>query len=104
MAELSGYQLRYPNARKQTLEQALHLLFAGSADSSSAELWSGLRPVTPDSVPVIGATPYPGLYVNAGHGTLGWTMSTGSGRLIADIISGKAPEIDTSQLDITRYL
>jgi len=103
MAELSGYQLRYPQPRKHTLEQALHLLFAGSSDSSSAELWSGLRPVTPDSVPIIGATPYQGLFINAGHGTLGWTMSTGSGRLIADIISANKPEIDASQFNISRY-
>jgi len=103
MAEISGYKLRYPPARKKTLEQALHLLFPGSSDSQSAQLWSGLRPVTPDSIPIIGATPYPGLYINAGHGTLGWTMSTGSGRLIADIISGQPPEIDASRLDISRY-
>jgi len=103
MAELSGYQLHYPPARKETLEQALHLLFADSADSSSAKLWSGLRPVTPDSVPVIGPTPYPGLYINAGHGTLGWTMSTGSGRLIADLISGIRPEIEASPFAFSRY-
>jgi len=103
MAELSGYQLRYPAARKKTLEKALHLLFAGAADSQDAQLWSGLRPVTPDSVPVIGATPYQGLYINAGHGTLGWTMSTGSGRLIADIISQREPDIDGAPFALTRY-
>jgi len=103
MAELSGYQLRYPPARKKTLEKVLHLLFAGAADSQAAELWSGLRPVTPDSVPAIGATRYQGLYINAGHGTLGWTMATGSGRLIADIISGHKPEIDAAPLALSRY-
>jgi len=103
MAELSGYQLRYPPARKKTLEKALHLLFARAADSQDAQLWSGLRPVTPDSVPIIGATRYQGLYINAGHGTLGWTMSTGSGRLIADIISNRKPEIDASPLALSRY-
>jgi len=103
MAELSGYRLRYPDARKQTLVEALNLLFSGSADGHSAQLWSGLRPVTPDSVPVIGKTPFQGLYINAGHGTLGWTMSTGSGRLIADIITGNKPEIEAHNLDISRY-
>jgi len=103
MAELSGYRLSYQNSRKQTLEQALHLLFAGAADSHDAKLWSGLRPVTPDSVPVIGATRYNGLYINAGHGTLGWTMSTGSGRLIADIISNHTPEIDAAAFALSRY-
>lgn len=59
--------------------------------------------MTPDSPPIIGATRLDGLYLNTGHGTLGWTMSCGSGRVIADIISGRKPEIDTNGLGIERY-
>lgn len=103
MAEVSGYEIKLPKARLKTLEEALHMMFAGAADTSGAQLWSGLRPVTPDSVPIIGKTRFQGLYVNAGHGTLGWTMATGSGRLIADIIAGDKTEIDPTGLDITRY-
>ncbi|AQS40875.1 MAG: FAD dependent oxidoreductase family protein [Candidatus Tokpelaia hoelldobleri] len=103
MAEISGYDIHLCPARQRTLEKALHLMFPGAADTSNARLWSGLRPVTPDSVPIIGKTPYRNLFINAGHGTLGWTMACGSGRLIADIISGKTPEIDTAGFDISRY-
>jgi len=103
MAELSGYHIHLPKARQRTLETALHMMFKGAGDTSNVKLWSGLRPVTPDSVPVIGKTRYHGLFINAGHGTLGWTMACGSGRLIADIISGQKPEIDPKELDISRY-
>lgn len=103
MAEVSGYDIQLSPARQRTLEEALHLMFAGAADTSNARLWSGLRPVTPDSVPIIGKTPYDNLFINAGHGTLGWTMACGSGQLIADIISGRTPEIEPAGLDISRY-
>jgi D-amino-acid dehydrogenase len=59
--------------------------------------------MTPDSTPIIGATKYDNLYINAGHGTLGWTMSAGSARVMADLISGKKPDIDTSDLGLSRY-
>jgi len=103
MAEISGYNLHLSPARQRTLEEALHLMFPGAADTSNAGLWSGLRPVTPDSVPIIGKTPYDNVFINAGHGTLGWTMACGSGQLIADIISGKTPQINPAGLDISRY-
>lgn len=103
MAEVSNYNLTYKEARRNTLQEALHLMFPGAGDSSQSELWSGRRPVTPDSVPILGATPFKGLYLNSGHGTLGWTMSTGSGKFLADIISGNRPEIDPNGLDISRY-
>ena len=67
------------------------------------EFWCGLRPNTPDSTPIIGKTPYANLFLNTGHGTLGWTMSLGAGRLIADIISGKTPEIEAEDLGLSRY-
>jgi D-amino-acid dehydrogenase len=102
MAEISGYNNRLEPARRRTLEHSVMDLFPGG-DPKQATFWSGLRPMTPDGTPVIGATPVKGLYLNTGHGTLGWTMSSGSGRLIADIVSGKAPEIDARDLAIGRY-
>lgn len=104
MAEVSGYEIKLKDARLKTLTEALNMMFKGAADlSKKPELWSGLRPVTPDSVPILGATKYPNLFINAGHGTLGWTMAAGSGRFLADVISGKKPDIDPAKLDISRY-
>ena len=86
--------------RRRPLEFSAGDLFGNGANFSDATFWSGLRPMTPDSPPIIGATRLDGLYLNTGHGTLGWTMSCGSGRVIADIISGRKPEIDTNGLGI----
>ena len=101
MAEISGYNNRLDPARRRTLEHSVTDLFPGG-DLSRATFWSGLRPMTPDGTPVIGATRIKGLYLNTGHGTLGWTMSSGSGRLIADLVSGRSPEIDARDLGIGR--
>ena len=78
-------------------------LFPGAGDLDAATFWSGLRPMTPDSTPVIGGTNIPNLFLNTGHGTLGWTMACGSGQVIADIIGGRKPEIETADLAISRY-
>jgi D-amino-acid dehydrogenase len=78
-------------------------LFPRGGDLSRAEFWTGLRPMTPDGTPIIGETPYDNLYLSTGHGTLGWTMATGTGRLIADVLSGRKPEIDTDGLSMSRY-
>ncbi len=102
MAEISGYNLTLEPARKRTLLHSVMDLFPGG-DGENAFFWSGLRPMTPDGTPVIGATSISGLYLNTGHGTLGWTMSCGSARLIADIVSGRPTEIDASDLSIGRY-
>lgn len=102
MAEISGYTNDLGLARRQTLEHSVTDLFPGG-NVAEATFWSGLRPMTPDGTPVIGATPIRGLYLNTGHGTLGWTMSTGSARVIADIVSGRAPDIDATDLAISRY-
>ncbi len=102
MAEISGFNNRLEPARRRTLEHSVSDLFPGG-DLTRATFWSGLRPMTPDGTPVIGATPVKGLYLNTGHGTLGWTMSSGSGRLIADLVSGRAPEIDATDLALSRY-
>ena len=74
---------------RRTLE-----LFPGGGDPAGVQFWTGLRPTTPSNVPYIGATRYPNLYLNTGHGTLGWTHACGSARAVADIVSGRKPEID----------
>ena len=103
MAEISGYNNALPERRRATLVHSLTDLFAGAGDIDAATYWSGLRPMTPDGTPVIGATPYSNLFLNTGHGTLGWTMACGSGRVIADLVSGIAPDIEASDLSIARY-
>ncbi len=69
-------------------------IFPGVGDYESATPWAGMRPATPSNVPIIGRTGLSNLYVNTGHGTLGWTLACGSGAALADIISGRKPEVD----------
>lgn len=102
-AEISGYSSQLYNARRATLDHSLTDLFPRGGDLSKATFWSGLRPMTPDGPPVIGPTQYANLHLNTGHGTLGWTMSCGSGRVLADMLSGKKPEVDVSALTVERY-
>ncbi|KJV11114.1 amino acid dehydrogenase [Elstera litoralis] len=102
-AELSGFTDDLPQSRRATLETSVRDLFPTGGDIASASFWSGLRPMTPDGTPIIGPTRLGNLYLNTGHGTLGWTMSCGSGRVLADLMSGKKPEIETSDLSIIRY-
>jgi len=102
MAEISGYTNDLGLARRRTLEHSVTDLFPGG-DVAKASFWSGLRPMTPDGTPVIGPTKIKGLYLNTGHGTLGWTMSSGSARVISDLVSGRKPDIDATDLAISRY-
>ena len=102
-AELAGYTLKLHEARRKTLSHVVSDLFPKGGDVSRAEFWCGLRPMTPDGTPVIGATPIANLFLATGHGTLGWTMAAGTGRVIADVISGRAAGIDLSGLTIARY-
>jgi D-amino-acid dehydrogenase len=102
-AELGGYNDRLYASRRATLEHSVHDLFPQGGDLAKATFWTGLRPMTPDGPPVIGPTPIPNLYLNTGHGTLGWTMACGSGRLLADLLSGRRPEIEARDLAIGRY-
>ena len=67
--------------------------FGAAIDTSRVDYWTGLRPATPSNVPLIGRTRYPNLYLNTGHGTLGWTMAAGSGKALAELMSGAKPEI-----------
>ncbi|MEO6395686.1 MAG: D-amino acid dehydrogenase [Devosia sp.] len=102
-AEIAGWDTTLRPHRRGPLERSLRDLFPRAGDLSKASFWCGLRPMTPDGTPVIGKTRYPNLYLSTGHGTLGWTMAAGSGRVLADLVSGKAPEIDTSDLGLGRY-
>jgi len=102
-AEISGYSNRLRSARRATLDHSLSDLFPRGGNLAEATFWSGLRPMTPDGPPVIGATRHANLYLNTGHGTLGWTMACGSARVLADLLSGRKPEIDTTELALTRY-
>jgi D-amino-acid dehydrogenase len=104
MAEVAGFNLTLRDARRATLEMCVNDLFPGGGDTSQATFWTGLRPMTPDGTPVVGRTPLSNLYLNTGHGTLGWTMSCGSGQLLADLISGKQPAIKADDLSVYRYL
>ena len=103
MAEIARFNMDLPPARQATLTHSVEDLFAGAGDQSQAKFWCGLRPMTPDGTPVIGRTRYDNFWLNTGHGTLGWTMSCGSARVLADMISGVKPEIDTTDLSIARY-
>ena len=93
-AELNGYDTSVNAMRCQAILRRTLELFPGAGDASRAQFWAGLRPATPSNVPYIGATRYANLFLNTGHGTLGWTHSCGSGRALADIVSGRWPEID----------
>jgi len=103
MAELMGYDLSLNPRRRETLEMVVNSLFPSGGDIKAATFWTGLRPMTPDGTPIVGATPYANLSLNTGHGTLGWTMACGSGRLLADLVTGRPPEISTEGLSIERY-
>lgn len=102
-AELAGLDLRLRNKPLATLRMVVNDLFPGGGDNSDAGYWAGLRPMTPDGTPVVGATAVKNLFLNTGHGTLGWTMSCGSAHVLSDIMSGRRPAISVEGLDIGRY-
>jgi D-amino-acid dehydrogenase len=103
MAELAGFDLSLHDKRKRTLLHSVEDLFGGAGDTRQTQFWTGLRPMTPDGTPVVGKTSVANLFMNTGHGTLGWTMAAGSGRVLADIVSGRATQIDSSDLGFDRY-
>lgn len=103
MAELAGYGTELNPRRRETLEMVLEDLYPGCGDLEQGEFWSGLRPMTPDSTPIIGETAIPGVFLNTGHGTLGWTMACGSAKLLSDIVVGKRPTIRCDDLSLSRY-
>ena len=93
-AELAGYSLDLNPVRCEALIRRTQELFPEAAHYGEATFWTGLRPSTPSNVPIIGPTRFGNLYINTGHGTLGWTLACGSGRALAAIISGRKPAVD----------
>ncbi|MFJ4288664.1 D-amino acid dehydrogenase [Cupriavidus sp. NPDC089707] len=104
MAQIVGYDRSLDPAKRRTLEHVVTDLFPGAGDVSQATFWTGLRPMTPDGTPIIGPTQVRGLWLNTGHGTLGWTMACGSGKLLSDLVSGTSPVIRADDLSVGRYL
>jgi D-amino-acid dehydrogenase len=102
-AELAGYSVELREPRRRTLEHVVTDLFPTGGDVAKASFWCGLRPMTPDGTPIIGPTRYPNLFLSTGHGTLGWTMAAGTGRLMADLISGRRTGIPLEGLTLARY-
>jgi len=103
MAEISGFDLSLKPRRRETLELVVNDLYPHGGRLQEAEFWTGLRPATPDGTPIVGPTRYRNLFLNTGHGTLGWTMACGSGRLLADLMARRRPQISPAGLDISRY-
>jgi len=103
IAEFAGHDLQLPASRTARILRVVEDLFPGAAGIGEPTLWTGLRPMTPDNVPVIGATPFENLFLNTGHGTLGWTLSCGSGRVLADVVDGRAPEVDMEGFGLERF-
>jgi D-amino-acid dehydrogenase len=104
MAEIAGFDHSLSPKRQATLTHSVEDLFGGAGDQSRAQFWSGLRPMTPDGTPVVGRSPIANLFLNTGHGTLGWTMAAGSGRVLADTLDGRRTEIEAADLGYARYL
>lgn len=102
MAELTGFDARLPARRKATLSMVLEQLFPGVGDSQNAEFWCGFRPMTPDGTPIIGPGPLDNLWLNTGHGTLGWTMACGSAQLLGDLINGRAGALNAADYALER--
>ncbi len=103
MAEIAGFDTRLDARRRATLEMVVGDLFPGAGDSARATFWTGLRPMTPDGTPIVGRTGLSNLFLNTGHGTLGWTMSCGSAQLLADLMSARRPAIPYADLSVQRY-
>jgi len=105
MAELAGFDLTLNPRRRATLEMVFNGLFPHAGDVSQALFWTGLRPMTPDGTPIIGQADarYPNVWLNTGHGTLGWTMACGSGQVLADLMAHDQPAIETQELSNKRY-
>lgn len=103
MAEIVGFDTALRQPRRDTLEMVVRDLFPRGGHVEQATFWTGLRPMTPDGTPIVGRTPFSNLWLNTGHGTLGWTMACGSGQLISDLISGRTPAIPCDDLSVARY-
>ncbi|MTH47152.1 D-amino acid dehydrogenase [Intestinirhabdus alba] len=103
MAEIVGYNTELLQPRRETLEMVVRDLYPRGGHIEQATFWTGLRPMTPDGTPIVGRTAYKNLWLNTGHGTLGWTMACGSGQLLSDMLSGHTPAIPWEDLGVARY-
>jgi D-amino-acid dehydrogenase len=101
-AELNGYDRDLNRVRCEAIVRRVEELFPGAGDSERAQFWTGLRPATPSNVPIIGRSKVGKLFLNTGHGTLGWTHACGSGKSIAHIVSGMQPEVDFAFVGLER--
>ena len=105
-AEFAGFDLSLDPARLDNLKALLTEIypqFAADVAAGEFEPWAGLRPVAADGVPLIGRTPLENLYLNTGHGHLGWTLAAGSGKLLADLVAGVEPGIDPDDFAPGRF-
>lgn len=102
-AELGDDRLALREASLKTLRQVMADWFPGAGDMAGARYWVGRRPMTPDGPPILGPTSHANLFLNVGHGSTGWAMSMGSGRVVADLVLGRKPEIDLDGLTLARY-
>ena len=93
-AELNGWDKSLNQTRCQALSHRAFDLFPDAGEREGVQYWAGLRPATPSNVPLVGRTRYRNLFLDTGHGTLGWTMACGSGRALSDLVSGRKPEVD----------
>lgn len=103
MAEIVGYNKELLAPRRETLEMVVRDLYPRGGHVEQAVFWTGLRPMTPDGTPIVGRTAFKNLWLNTGHGTLGWTMACGSGQMLCDLMSGRTPAIAYDDLSVTRY-
>ena len=102
-AEIAAYNIALLEKRRKNIEYSIAELFPHAGDLAKAEFWTGLRPMTPDGTPILGKTKVDNLFLNTGHGTLGWTMSLGSAKFVSDVMNDKTPDIDGEGLSIDRY-
>ncbi len=102
-AVIAGYNRKLGRNATDSVRHVVTDLFPRGGDVGKAEGWTGLRPMTPDGTPCLGPTRYDNLFLNTGHGTLGWTMACGSARIVADIVMGREPEVGMDGLTIARY-
>lgn len=104
MADLVGYDSSVNPRRAKAIGEQVLELFPGCGGLDAAEFWAGLRPMTPDGSPVLGrVSQWENLYFNSGHGSLGWTMACGSGRVIADLVAERSPEIPADEFALARF-
>jgi len=102
-AELGSPRLTLRDAALRTLMRVASDWFPGAGRYSDAQFWVGARPMLPDGAPLLGPTPVDGLFLNLGHGSTGWAMACGSGRVVADVVVGRTPEIPLDGLTLERY-